>query len=72
VVASRFPALPFIEPLDPANISDAPLFRWLTRTVAVNPDHHLADLAAVRYCGKDLAEAYALGRSLLAARGGSA
>ena len=98
VVASRFPALPFIEPLDPANIltppdkvrivtemcqrhelsrgrcvaygdsmSDAPLFRWLTKTVAVNPDHHLADLAAVRYCGNDLAEAYALGRSLLAA-----
>lgn len=98
VVASRFPALPLIEPLDPANIltpgdkvrivaemcqrhglsrsqcvaygdsmSDAPLFRWLTKTVAVNPDHHLADLAAVSYCGNDLAEAYALGRDLLAA-----
>jgi phosphoserine phosphatase len=98
VVASRFPALPFLGPLDPASIltpadkvriveemcqrhglsrsrcvaygdsmSDAPLFRWLTRTVAVNADHHLAELAALSYCGNDLAGAYALGRVLLAA-----
>ena len=97
VVASRFPALPFREPLDPGGIltpgdkvriveelcerhglsrsrcvaygdsmSDAPLFRWLTKTVAVNADHHLAELAAVSYCGDDLAGAYALGRVLLA------
>lgn len=96
VVASRFPALPFAEPLDPANVltpddkvrivdelcaryglsyarcvaygdsmSDAPLFKRLTRTVAVNADHHLADLAALAYRGTDLHEAYSLGRSLL-------
>jgi phosphoserine phosphatase len=96
VVASRFPALPFAEPLDPAGVltpddkvrvvdelcarhglemagcvaygdsmSDAPLFRRLTRTVAVNADHHLADLAALSYTGTDLTEAYALGRSLI-------
>ena len=97
VVASRFPALPFGEPLDPANIltpgdkvrivremcsrhglsptrcvaygdsmSDAPLFRQLTKTIAVNADHHLAELAALSYHGSDLAGAYALGRALLA------
>lgn len=97
VVASRFPALPFREPLDPGGIltpadkvriveelcerdglprsrcvaygdsmSDAPLFRRLTKTVAVNADHHLVELAAVSYCGDDLAGAYALGRVLLA------
>jgi phosphoserine phosphatase len=96
VAASRFPALPLREPLDPAGIltpadkvriveelcarhglprsrcvaygdsmSDAPLFRWLTNTVAVNADHHLAELAAVSYRGDDLAGAYALGRELL-------
>ncbi|MDT0308085.1 HAD-IB family phosphatase [Streptomyces sp. DSM 44917] len=100
VVASRFPAPPFAEPLDPAHVltpedkvrvveelcaahglgpapegavaygdslSDAPLFRLLRHTVAVNADHHLADLAAVRYRGADLAAAYRLGRGLLAA-----
>ena len=97
VVASRFPALPLREPLDPGGIltpadkvrvvdelsarhglrrsrcvaygdsmSDAPLFRLLAKTVAVNADHHLAELAAVSYCGGDLAGAYALGRVLLA------
>ena len=100
VMASRFPALPFREPLDPAGIlipadkvrivadvrvrhgvsqsrcvaygdsmSDAPLFRRLTKTVAVNADHHLADLAALSYRGDDLAGAYALGRALLAFAG---
>jgi phosphoserine phosphatase len=48
------------------SMSDAPLFRWLANTVAVNADHHLADLAAVSYRGDDLADAYALGRALLA------
>lgn len=96
VVASRFPALPFREPLDPGGVltpgdkvrivaelcnryglsrsrcvaygdsmSDAPLFRQLTRTVAVNADRHLAGLAAASYRGDDLAGAYALGRALL-------
>jgi phosphoserine phosphatase len=97
VVASRFPALPFRDALDPGGIltpadkvrivaelceryglprslcvaygdsmSDAPLFRQLTKTVAVNADHHLAALATVTYSGDDLAAAYALGRDLLA------
>jgi phosphoserine phosphatase len=97
VVASRFPALPLREPLDPGGLltpgdkvrivdelrarhglprsrcvaygdsmSDAPLFRLLANTVAVNADHHLAGLAAVSYRGDDLAGAYALGRVLLA------
>ena len=48
------------------SMSDAPLFRQLAKTVAVNADHHLAELAAVSYCGDDLAGAYALGRGLLA------
>jgi phosphoserine phosphatase len=48
------------------SMSDAPLFRRLAKTVAVNADHHLAGLAAVSYRGGDLAGAYALGRVLLA------
>ena len=48
------------------SMSDAPLFRRPAKTVAVNADHHLAELAAVSYCGGDLAGAYALGRVLLA------
>jgi phosphoserine phosphatase len=47
-------------------MSDAPLFRWLAKTVAVNADHHLDGLAAASYRGDDLASAYALGRGLLA------
>jgi phosphoserine phosphatase len=96
VVASRFPALPFREPIDPRGIltpgdkvrivdelrgrhglpgsrcvaygdsmSDAPLFRKLAKTVAVNADHHLDGLAAASYRGDDLGGAYALGRALL-------
>jgi len=96
VVASRFPALPFTAPLDPAAIltpadkvtiadrlrarhglgqdrcvaygdsmSDAPLFRHLRNTVAVNADHHLTEIAALHYSGGDLTGAYSLGRSLL-------
>jgi len=98
VAASKFPVLPFREPLDPRGIltpgdkvritdelrvryssplsqcvaygdsmSDAPLFRHLANTVAVNADHHLADLATVSYSGSDLRGAYALGRDLLCA-----
>ncbi|MFB4320541.1 HAD family hydrolase [Actinomadura sp. 21ATH] len=47
------------------SMSDAPLFRHLTHTVAVNADHHLAGIAAVDYRGRDLTRAYHLGRSLL-------
>ncbi|MFC5747565.1 HAD family hydrolase [Actinomadura rugatobispora] len=48
------------------SMSDAPLFRHLPNTVAVNADHHLADLAALDYRGNDLTEAYHLARTLLA------
>lgn len=48
------------------SMSDAPLFRHLDATVAVNADEHLAGLAAVSYHGDDLTEAYALGRAQLA------
>lgn len=47
------------------SMSDAPLFRHLTNTVAVNADHHLTDLAALTYQGTDLTQAYALARSVL-------
>ncbi|MET9244130.1 haloacid dehalogenase-like hydrolase [Nonomuraea sp. NPDC003709] len=47
------------------SMSDAPLFRHLPHTVAVNADHHLADLAALDYRGDDLTEAYRLARTLL-------
>jgi phosphoserine phosphatase len=48
------------------SMSDAPLFRHLDATVAVNADHHLEGLAAASYRGEDLTAAYALGRALLA------
>jgi len=47
------------------SMSDAPLFRALRHTVAVNADDHLRDLAAARYAGTDLWAAYELGRALL-------
>jgi|HigsolmetaAR201D_1030396.scaffolds.fasta_scaffold18986_2 phosphoserine phosphatase len=47
------------------SMSDAPLFRMLRHTVAVNADEHLRDLAAVHYTGDDLWAAYELGRRLL-------
>jgi phosphoserine phosphatase len=50
------------------SMSDAPLFRVLEHTVAINADHHLRDLAAASYAGRDLWAAYELGRSLLAPR----
>lgn len=43
--------------------SDIPLFRWLPNTVAVNAAAELADLAAIRYEGKNLLEAYRLARA---------
>jgi phosphoserine phosphatase len=48
------------------SMSDAPLFRYLDKTVAVNADQHLADLAARHYRGSDLTGAYRLARTLLA------
>lgn len=96
VAASRFPALPFSEPLVTRNIltpadkvriveevrtglgipadrcvaygdsmSDAPLFRHLTHTVAVNADHHLEGIARTGYTGPSLLDAYAFGRALI-------
>ena len=47
------------------SMSDAPLFRALAHTVAVNADDHLLDLAAATYTGDDLWAAYELGRSLI-------
>ena len=47
------------------SMSDAPLFRVLRHTVAVNADDHLLELAAARYDGDDLWPAYELGRTLL-------
>lgn len=43
--------------------SDIPLFRWLPNTVAVNAAEELAELAAIRYEGKNLLEAYRLART---------
>ncbi|UCM90044.1 HAD family hydrolase [Streptomyces marincola] len=48
--------------------SDAPLFRSLRHTVAVNADEHLAGLAALSYRGPSLTEAYAVARTLLPGR----
>jgi phosphoserine phosphatase len=47
------------------SMSDAPLFRALRHTVAVNADDHLRDLARATYVGDDLWAAYELGRALL-------
>ncbi|GLZ11936.1 hypothetical protein Acsp04_21710 [Actinomadura sp. NBRC 104425] len=46
-------------------MSDAPLFRRLTHTVAVNADRHLSDLARIDYRGSNLAESCELARPLL-------
>lgn len=48
------------------SMSDAPLFRTLETTIAVNADDHLLDLASVRYQGSSLLEAYHRVRSLMA------
>jgi phosphoserine phosphatase len=47
------------------SMSDAPLFSVLDVTVAVNADHHLEDLASLRYNGSDLRAPYRLVRDLL-------
>jgi phosphoserine phosphatase len=45
--------------------SDVELFRTFPNSVAVNPTPRLASLAATRYVGTDIREAYALGRQLI-------
>ncbi|WP_017559304.1 HAD family hydrolase [Nocardiopsis baichengensis] len=47
------------------SMSDAPLFRHLPHTVAVNGDAHIDHLAAAAYRGRSLEEAYRLGRGLV-------
>ncbi|SDR31061.1 phosphoserine phosphatase [Arthrobacter crystallopoietes] len=46
--------------------SDLGLFASLPHTVAVNPTPELEALAATRYVGTDIREAYSLGRQLIA------
>ncbi|MCF3141893.1 HAD family hydrolase [Streptomyces platensis] len=45
------------------SLSDAELFAAVPRSVAVNADHHVSDLASYAYAGRDLREAYALVRT---------
>jgi phosphoserine phosphatase len=45
--------------------SDMELFRTYPNSVAINPTPALASLAATRYVGTDIREAYALGRQLI-------
>jgi len=47
------------------SMSDAPLFRHLPHSVAVNSDHHLAGIARAEYRGPSLMDAYTRGRALL-------
>ncbi|WP_433338699.1 HAD family hydrolase [Spirillospora sp. CA-294931] len=47
------------------SMSDAPLFKHVTHSVAVNADHHLAGIASADYRGDDLTRAYELARTLL-------
>ncbi|GAA0603213.1 hypothetical protein GCM10009547_00950 [Sporichthya brevicatena] len=49
--------------------SDVNLFEWLPNTVAVNASPVLEGLAAARYVGTDIREAYAVGRQLLSNAG---
>ncbi|MEU9118665.1 HAD-IB family phosphatase [Streptomyces sp. NPDC048506] len=43
--------------------SDTELFAAVPRSVAVNADHHVSDLASYAYLGRDLREAYELVRT---------
>lgn len=45
------------------SMSDTALFAAVPRSVAVNADHHVSDLASFAYTGRDLREAYALVRT---------
>ncbi|GAB2516556.1 HAD family hydrolase [Nocardiopsis aegyptia] len=45
------------------SMSDAPLFRHLAATVAVNGDERITGLAAAHYTGTSLVDAYALARA---------
>lgn len=50
-----------------ASMSDAPLFRHLTNTVAVNGDEQITEMAAVRYTNASLLKAYSMAREFLGA-----
>ncbi|MUL41368.1 HAD-IB family phosphatase [Streptomonospora sp. PA3] len=50
------------------SMSDAPLFGHVHHSVAINADHHVADIARARYSGTSLMEAYVRGRELAADR----
>lgn len=45
------------------SLSDTELFAAVPRSVAVNADHHVGDLASFAYAGRDLREAYELVRT---------
>ncbi|GFE15490.1 hypothetical protein Sgleb_35370 [Streptomyces glebosus] len=45
------------------SLSDTELFAAVPRSVAVNADHHVSDLASYAYAGRDLRDAYALVRT---------
>lgn len=45
------------------SLSDTELFAAVSHSVAVNADHHVADLASFAYVGRDLREAYELVRT---------
>ncbi|MGW3007225.1 HAD family hydrolase [Streptomyces sp. NPDC001219] len=45
------------------SLSDTELFAAVPRSVAVNADHHVSDLASFAYAGHDLREAYELVRT---------
>ncbi|MFD5733567.1 HAD family hydrolase [Streptomyces sioyaensis] len=45
------------------SMSDTELFAAVPRSVAVNADHHVSDLASYAYVGRDLREAYELIRT---------
>ncbi|WP_433857307.1 HAD family hydrolase [Streptomyces kronopolitis] len=45
------------------SMSDTELFAAVPRSIAVNADHHVSDLASYAYAGRDLREAYELVRT---------
>lgn len=53
------------------SMSDAPLFRHLTSTVAVNGDERIRRMSAVHYTGTSLLEAYSMARESLDALSGT-
>lgn len=49
------------------SMSDAPLFRHLSRTVSVNGDEQISGMAALGYSGSSLWEAYSMAREAMSA-----